>query len=349
MLSFQVAKFGLPLAAQTMDTPSPTGTQVLIKIEASGVCHSDLHIWEGHFDLGNGRKLPIGSPNILPLTLGHEIAGTVVAKGESATGVTIGDQRVVFPWIGCGACTYCQMGEEQLCLKSEALGVNRPGGYADHVLVPHPRYLLDYTGVPSELACTLACSGLTSYAALKKVGRLSQGQRLLIIGAGGVGMSAIRLAQEITGEAPVVADIDDQKLETARLAGAMGTINTTADGAAKQIIALTNGGAAAAIDFVGSESSTNLAISALRKAGKLFIVGLFGGNFQMPIPMFPLRSISVAGSYVGSLSEMHELVELAKAGRMQPIPVLKRPLKQAGQTLSDLKNGRIVGRVVLTP
>jgi len=349
MLSFRVAKFGAPLEAQTEANPQPVGAQVLVKIDASGVCHSDLHLWEGYFDLGGGKKLPFGTPETLPLTLGHEIAGEVVAMGPEATGVKLGDRRVVFPWIGCGQCAYCKAGEEHLCGKPQSLGINRHGGYADHVMVPDARYLLDYAGVPAELACTFACSGLTAFSALKKVGKLAPDQKLLIVGAGGVGMAGVRLAKLVTGQAPIVADIDEKKRAAAKAAGAAETLDPREEGVAKKLFAMTGGGAAAAIDFVGAEASVNLAAGALRKGGRLFIVGLFGGSFQMPIPMFPFRSISIAGSYVGSLAEMRELVDLAKQGQVQPIPLSTRPLAEASQTLVDLKEGRIVGRVVLKP
>ena len=198
MQSYRITRFGQPLEAANEPDPSPKGSEVLLRVTGCGVCHSDLHLWEGFFDLGGGKKLPVGSgEGALPLTLGHEIAGEVIALGPEASGVALGDKRVVFPWIGCGACAYCQRGEEHLCGKSRALGVARPGGYSDRILVPHARYLLDYTGMPTELACTFACSGLTAYSALKKIGRLSESEPLLIVGAGGVGLAGVRLAKAV--------------------------------------------------------------------------------------------------------------------------------------------------------
>ncbi|HYM31913.1 MAG TPA: alcohol dehydrogenase [Candidatus Cybelea sp.] len=349
MQSYRVIKFGQPLEAVQEPAPAPKGSEVVLKVTGCGVCHSDVHLWDGYFDLGGGKKMPFGGEGTLPLTLGHEVAGEVTALGPEASGVKIGDRRVIFPWIGCGACSYCKSGNEHLCGKPRALGVQRHGGYADTIVVPHARYLLDYGNISTELACTFACSGLTAYSALKKCGQLSAGDPLLIIGAGGVGMAGIRLAKAVTGAAPIVADIDDRKLEAAKQAGAAETINSSAADAGKRLFAMTGGGVAAAIDFVGAEASTNFGNGALRKGGKLVIVGLFGGAFSMPIPMFPFRAITIQGSYVGSLAEMHELLALAKAGAVQPIPLATRPLSQAGATLADLKAGRIVGRVVLKP
>lgn len=172
MRSFAITRFGAPLEQVEAPTPSPTGTEVLLKVAFAGVCHSDVHIHDGYFDLGGGNKLSLAQLK-LPHTLGHEIEGEVVALGPAARGVEIGDRRAVFPWIGCGTCAACARGEENLCNKARNLGCSSgvAGGYADHVLVPHPKYLLDYGSTPSALAAAYMCSGLTAFGAMKKVGR----------------------------------------------------------------------------------------------------------------------------------------------------------------------------------
>jgi D-arabinose 1-dehydrogenase-like Zn-dependent alcohol dehydrogenase len=346
--SYRITEYGRPLELECQETPLPQGTEVLLRITGCGVCHSDLHTWEGFFDLGGGRRTHAGG-KALPLTPGHEIAGEVVAIGPEAVRVAVGDRRVVYPWIGCGGadCQECRRGDEQMCGKL-AIGVFQDGGFSDHVLVPHPRYLLDYGELPAALAATFACSGLTAYGALKKVGKLGPQDRLLLIGAGGVGMSAVRLAQTMSGHAPVVADIDPAKRAAALENGASEAIDPSVPGAAKDFVKAT-GGAAAAIDFVGAESSVRFGTGALRKGGKLIVVGLFGGALQMPIPLFPLLEITIQGSKVGSLPEMTELLALGQAGLFGAIPYTTRPLAEAAQTLADLKDGKIVGRVVLTP
>jgi D-arabinose 1-dehydrogenase-like Zn-dependent alcohol dehydrogenase len=346
--SYRITEYGRPLELQCQETPVPQGTEVLLRVTGCGVCHSDLHTWEGFFDLGGGRRTQAGG-KALPLTPGHEISGEVVAVGPAAIRVEIGDRRVVFPWIGCGAddCLECRRGEEQMCGK-RSIGVFQDGGFSDHVVVPHPRYLLDYGELPAALAATFACSGLTAYGALKKVGKLGPHDKLLIIGAGGVGMSGVRLAQTVTGQAPTVADIDPAKRAAAVENGAVEAIDPSVKGAAKDFVKAT-GGATAAIDFVGAESTVRFGTSALRKGGKLIVVGLFGGALQMPIPLFPLLEITIQGSKVGSLPELTELIALGRAGLFGAIPYGTRPLAEAAQTLVDLKDGKIVGRVVLTP
>ncbi|MFM2186109.1 MAG: hypothetical protein RIR43_681, partial [Pseudomonadota bacterium] len=195
MTSYQVEAFGRPLAQVLRDIPTPQGTEVVVRVGSCGVCHSDVHLHDGYFDLGNDVKLDMTRTVQPPRTLGHEIAGTVVAVGPDAQGVKVGDRRVVFPWIGCGTCSLCEAGHEHLCNSPRALGIHRDGGFSSHTVVPHARYLIDYGNLAEEQACTYACSGLTAYSALKKVAPLGPKDPLLIIGAGGVGLSGIRLAR----------------------------------------------------------------------------------------------------------------------------------------------------------
>jgi alcohol dehydrogenase/propanol-preferring alcohol dehydrogenase len=349
MRCYPVTAFGAPLARTERPTPTPAGTEVLLRITASGVCHSDLHLLEGKFDLGEGEHLDLARTMKLPLTLGHEIAGEVVACGPEAQGVKPGDRRVAFPWIGCGSCAICARGEEQLCARPRALGVSTDGGYADHVMVPHPRYLLAFDGLPDTLACTLCCSGLTAFGALRKVVPLEASAPLLVIGVGGVGLAAVRLAKRVTGVAPLAADVDPAKRAAALAAGASAAIDPADPGAAKTLIKETGGGVAAALDFVGAAASAQFGLDVLRKGGRLIIVGLFGGSIRLKLPLVPMRSISVGGSYVGSLAELTELVRLAQAGGLPPMPVHPRPLDTVNAALDDLRAGRIVGRAVLQP
>ena len=254
MRAMQIIEWGRPLEARDYPDPEPQGEEVLLRVEAAGVCHSDVHIWDGHFDLGGGQQISLASRGVnLPFTMGHEIAGEVVALGPRASGVKIGDKVVAYPWIGCGECAVCKKGEELLCLNPRTLGTRRAGGYATHVIVPHGRYLLPHEGVPQGLAATYTCSGITAFSALKKTrDRLGADDHLVIIGAGGVGGSAVHIAPAAVAGKVIVADIDAQKRAHARQMGAVATIDNAAPDAVKQVMAATGGGAAAAIDFVGS-------------------------------------------------------------------------------------------------
>ena len=346
MISYQLTRFGDPLEPVESPPPEPAGTEVLLRTEACGVCHSDLHLQDGFFDMGGGRRLDLSKGRTLPLTLGHEIAGVAAARGPDAEGVDRGARYVAYPWIGCGGCDTCESGQEHLCPRPRALGVTRSGGFSDHVLVPHPRYLFAVGDLPVTLACTWACSGLTAYGAVRKVRARVDGRPLVIIGLGGVGFAALRLAQALTGASIVVADVDEATLEAGAEAGAE-VVDARAPDAARRIRRATGGGAAAAIDFVGSESSAALGLGVLATGGLLVVVGLFGGELRASLPLLPLRDLTVQGSYVGSLAEMRELMRLAESGRAPSIPIAPRPLADAQAALDDLRAGRAVGRIVL--
>ncbi len=352
MLSLQVQEFGRPLAQVLRETPKPQGTEVLVKVNCCGLCHSDLHLHDGYFALGGDDKLDLRRSMPLPRTLGHEVAGTVVALGpevHAGQGLRVGDRRIVFPWIGCGRCGLCQAGEEQLCAAPQVLGLQRDGGFADHMLVPHPRVLLEFDPLPEDEAATLACSGLTAYGALKKVPPLGAGDALLVIGAGGVGLAGIRLARRMLGVAPIVVELDKGKWDVAREAGAGELIDPSAEGALKSLIKATGGGVAAAVDFVGAAATFSFGLGALRKSGKLISVGLFGGSAPVLPVMLAMKAVTIAGSYVGSLAELHELMAIARAGGLPAMPLASRPLTEAMAAMDDLRAGRVKGRAILRP
>ena len=343
MISYQTTTPGGPLQAVESDNPEPQGSEVLVKTLACGVCHSDIHLHDGVFELGNDKQLEVGREGQV---LGHEIFGEVVALGPEVTGVEVGDRRVVYPWIGCGECASCRRGDEHLCTPGKALGIVDPGGFADHVLVPHSRYLFDKGSVPDSLAATYACSGLTAYGALKKIGEIKDGDEVVIIGAGGVGMMAVQIARSAFNLDPIVVDIHDDKLDVAKELGVTRTYNSS-DPASSREIRKSTGGAYAVLDFVGAEASVNYGLACLRKGGMLVIVGLYGGALNIPIPFIPMNARIIHGSYVGSLVEMGELMELVRAGKISPIAIEERPLAEAHQALVDLKAGEVHGRQVL--
>ena len=350
MKSYDVCECGAPLRLMERPTPKPAGTEILLKVIAAGVCHSDLHIWDGYYDLGGGKRLKLSDRGVkLPLTMGHENVGEVVAVGPDAVGVKIGDRRLVHPWLGCGECAVCRRGDEQLCRTPFSIGVFRSGGYADHLLVPHPRYLFDIGGIAPEKAAPLACSGITTYGALKKVGPLLQEEPVVIIGAGGLGLMCLALHRAMGGKAAIVVDIDPVKREAARRAGAQAVIDGNTADAAKEIIEATKGGAWAVIDLVGASRTVQLGVDSLVKGGKVIVVGLFGGDIAVPTPSLPLRAMTIQGSYVGSLTEMAELLDLVRRKGAPDLPVATRPLAAVNDALNDLKAGKIIGRVVLTP
>src|SRR5437588_933967 len=350
MRSFQVCQCGAPLQMNEAETPKPAGTQVLLKMLAAGVCHADLHIWDGYYEIGGGKKLMLADRGIkLPLTMGHENVGEVVALGPEAKGVKVGDVRLVNPWMGCGQCKVCQLGDENLCLTPQNVGVFSQGGYATHLLAPHPRHLFDIGNLKPEQAAPLACSGVTAFSALKKVSATLKDEPVVIIGAGGVGLMGVTLARKMGAKEVIVVDIDAGKRDAAMKAGATAAVDGSAADAVAQIQKATGGGAWAVIDFVGSSETVNLAVASIIKGGSVVVVGLFGGDVTVPTPYLPLRAMTLRGSYVGSQSDIAELLELVNRTGMPPVPIRTRPLEQVNDALNDLRAGKVTGRVVLTP
>ena len=183
MRCYCVLEHGAPLQAIDRATPTPTGTEVLVRTRAAGLCHTDPHLWEGYYDIGGGKRLAFADRGIKPpLTLSHEIVGEVVAVGPDAGKVPLGGTILVHPWIGCGECAACRRGDENHCATPGSLGIMRPGGFADHVLVPHPRYLIDIEGLDPAEAAPLACAGVTTYSALLKFGKALTEDPVVIIG-----------------------------------------------------------------------------------------------------------------------------------------------------------------------
>ena len=207
--------------------------------------------------------------------------------------------------------------------------------------------------MPLAQACTYACAGITAYGALKKAAPLSAGDTLLVIGAGGVGLSGVRLARRLHPDATiVVAEVDGSKADLARAAGASEVIDPSAPDAAKALVKATRGGVTAAIDFVGAGSTFAFGFGALRKGGRLVCVGLFGGATPIVPVMVAMKAVSVLGSYVGTLQDLRELMALAndtQHGALPALAVTERPLAEANNVLDELRHGRVRGRVVLTP
>lgn len=350
MISYQVMEHGKPLQKVMHETPKPQGTEVLVRITRSGVCHSDLHIWDGYFDLGGGKKFYVKDRGCIPpFTMGHEPFGIVEAVGPKAKGVKIGQKRIVFPWIGCGKCPVCKAELDNYCVSgSRFLGVNRPGAYASHVLIPHPKYLVDSSGIDDGFAATLACSGLTTYSAAAKLPELGPKDWVAVLGCGGLGLVCVSVLRAKGVKNIVACDIDPAKLEAAKKLGAKLTLDTRAPDATQKLQALAMGQLAGAIDLVGMPATAALGLSALRKGGRYVLCGLFGGELVHPLPPFAQRAIGLVGSYVGNLQELKEVVALAKKKKLKPTPVATRPASEVTAILEDLKAGKVLGRVVLS-
>jgi D-arabinose 1-dehydrogenase-like Zn-dependent alcohol dehydrogenase len=346
MQSYDVTEWGKPLQKAIRDTPKPTGTEVLVKLKYCGVCHSDVHIRDGYFDMGSGKKFQMSDRGMkLPITMGHEPYGTVIAAGPDAGPVPMGEDRLVYPWTGCGKCARCLEGADNLCPTPQYIGIQRSGGYADHVLVPHPRYLVDASGVEPSFAPILACSGLTTYSAVNKLKPFGADDWIVVMGAGGLGLMAVAMLNAMGHKRIVSCDIDPSKFAAARAAGAAETFNAADADTPAKLQALP-GGVAGAVDLVGATQTAQVAMGALHKGGRYVLVGLYGGEITLSMVGTVQRALTVQGSYVGNVQELREVVALAKSGKLKAIPVEKRPMSEISRTLDELKAGTVIGRVV---
>jgi propanol-preferring alcohol dehydrogenase len=347
----RIVKVNEKLEIQQLETPKPRGPQVLVKVQSSGVCHSDIHLWEGYYEGVGGQLLKTTDRGVnYPLTPGHEVAGIVDSLGEQAEGFNNNDKVLVYPWIGEGLCPACRIGEENLCDKPRSLGVYMDGGYAEYVLVPSYKYLVNIgDGMDTDASATLSCSALTAYGAVKNAS-LKPADNVVIVGAGGLGLMAIQLAKAVTGARIIAMDLDDKKLEFAKKEGADTTINSKNEDAVKAVMELTDKkGADAVIDFVNASKTVETDMQLLRRRARVVLVGLFGGELKLSLVTMPTRAYKLIGSYTGTLSDMIELVSLARRGVIKPVVSNRFKLDQATDALTMLKEGKILGRGVINP
>ena len=351
MKAARIVKVNEKLEIQQLETPKPKGSQVLVKVQSSGVCHSDIHLWEGYYEGIGGQPLKTTDRGVnYPLTPGHEVAGIVDALGEQAEGFSKDDKVLVYPWIGEGLCPACRIGEENLCDKPRSLGVYMNGGYAEYVLIPSYKYLVKISdGMDIDASATLSCSALTAYGAVKNA-NLKPDDNVVIVGAGGLGLMAIQLAKAVTGARIIAMDLDDKKLEFAKKEGVDTTVNSKNEDPIKAIMELTDKmGADAVIDFVNASKTVESDMQFLRRRARVVLVGLFGGELKLSLVSMPTRAYKLIGSYTGTISDLIELVSLARRGVIKPVVSNRFKLDQATDALTMLKDGKILGRGVINP
>lgn len=347
MKAYLLEEFGADLVERELDDPVPAGGEVLVRVLSNGLCHSDLHIHEGFMDLGGGRRLPVDQIGVtLPTALGHEVYGRIEDFGPDSrlTGDDRGRLVIVFPWLGCGECELCTSGRDNMCPTQLHIGVQRPGGYAEKILVRDARFLVDATDVDPTLAGSFACSGLTAFSALRKLGPI-QDRWVGIIGLGGVGLMALAIAKGCGFERVVAIDIDDEKLETAAGYGADRTFNAKGGDVAE--VTADVGRLAGVVDFVGSSETVLQAAGLLEGGGVSVSVGLFGGELRFPLPSLAVRQLQFRGSFTGTLGELEELLEFVRQGRVEPIPAERVPIAEVNEAMRELRAGQVSGRMVL--
>jgi alcohol dehydrogenase, propanol-preferring len=346
-----VTAYAKPLEEITVELPPLKDGEALVRVTGCGVCHSDVHIHDGKFDMGKDTPAMELPQALLPLIMGHEIEGVVEELGPEAAKrnprVKPGDRVAVFPWIGCQSCAACRRGEQHLCVANQGLGTRIHGGYADYVRVPIAEALIPCGNLPAGAGGVAMCSGLTGYSAYLKVHGLEEGAPILLVGVGGVGLSGLAAAKALHDGPIIAADVSAKAREAALERGATEAIDT-ADPESLQKLAA-RGDIVGAIDFVGSPATLGFAIGAIRRGGRVVVVGLYGGGFPLPIPSLPFKAMTLMGSYVGSLREAEDLMGLMREGRIAPPLMHERPLAEANAALDDLRAGKVTGRTVLRP
>ena len=329
-------EFKKPLVIEEVGQPQPGTSEVLIRVEACGVCHSDVHVADG--DWAQFAKIVK-----TPLIPGHEIAGVVVEKGAAVQDLQIGD-RVGVPWIHwtCGECEFCREGNENLCRRQKITGVTVDGGYAEFVKAPASHVLTIPDCLPSLQAAPLFCAGVTVYRALKRASMLA-GQRLAVFGIGGLGHLAVQFGQAL-GMEIVAIDISEEKLALARSLGASATINAAAHDAIKEL--RNRGGVHVALVTSAARASYDTAFYCLRPTGTLVVVGLPAEPICFPPVLMAAGEIRIQASTVGTRQDLREVLAMAAAGKVR-CQVASRPLADANEALNQLRRGQVSGRLVL--
>ncbi|MFF8682831.1 NAD(P)-dependent alcohol dehydrogenase [Streptomyces sp. NPDC015237] len=344
MKALQYRTIGAPPEVVTVPDPEPGPGQVLLKVTAAGVCHSDIAVmgWPAE-----------GFPYELPLTLGHEGVGTVAALGAGVTGLNEGDAVAVYgPW-GCGGCAKCAEGKENYCLRADALGIRppglgRPGSMAEYLLIDDARHLVPLDGLDPVAAVPLTDAGLTPYHAIKRsLPKLVPGSTAVVIGAGGLGHVAVQLLRALTSARVVALDVSEDKLRLAREVGAHEVVLSDAK-AADAVRELTGGmGAEAVFDFVGVEPTVRTAGAVAAVEGDVTLVGIGGGTLPVGFGVLPFE-VSVTAPYWGSRRELIEVLDLARSGAVS-VHTETYTLDDAPLAYERLHAGEVNGRAVILP
>jgi propanol-preferring alcohol dehydrogenase len=331
-------EFKTPLTIEDVEQPQADAQEVLIEVEACGVCHSDLHVADGDWP----QLVPITKR---PLVLGHEIAGRVVEKGESVHHLEVGD-RVGVPWVywTCGECDFCREGNENLCVKQKITGVTVDGGYAEFVKVPASHATKIPDSLSSVGAAPLFCAGVTVYRALKHA-KIQPGQRLAVFGIGGLGHLAVQIGLGL-GAIVTAIDVSEEKLAHAKSLGASATMNAATVNVVKELRRA--GGAHTALVTSASKKAYDTAFPCVRPTGLLLVVGLPSESLCFPPILMAATEVRIQASSVGTREDLQEVLALAAAGKVH-CQTTTRPLDQINEVLEELRNGQVSGRIVLVP
>jgi alcohol dehydrogenase, propanol-preferring len=329
-------EFGAPLAIEDLPTPTPADDEVLIQLEACGVCHSDLHIIDGDQPVFRGAA----KQRLIP---GHEAVGRIVAKGDAVSNLQIG-QRVGVAWLyqSCGVCEQCREGNENLCRKGVITGLMVDGGYAEFMRAKASHAMPVPDALSAEEAAPLFCAGVTVYRALKKAG-VTAGQRVAVFGVGGLGHLAVQIAKAMGAEV-FGLDVSKEKLALATELGAARVLDAGDPDALKALAKA--GGVHVAVVTSAAKAAFDAAVVVLRPTGTLAVVGLPAQPLTFAALALVGREIRIVGSAVGTREDLRAVLDMAAAGKLR-CRTESQPLDQVNQVLDRMRGGGIYGRVVL--
>lgn len=330
-----VKQFGKPLVIEDVPVPQPGPGEVLVKVKACGVCHTDLHAASGDWPV---KPVP-------PFIPGHEVAGIVAALGSGVKNLKVGD-AVGVAWLhdACMSCEYCETGWETLCEHQHNTGYSVNGGFAEYVIASAAFAAKLPATVDFAAIAPILCAGVTTYKGLKET-EARPGEWVVISGVGGLGHVAIQYAKAM-GLKVAAVDIAEDKLVLARETGADLAVNALADGAVDKVLAATGGGAHGVLVTAVSTAAFAQALKMVRRKGTVSLVGLPPGEFPTPIFDVVLKRITVRGSIVGTRRDLDEAIAFAADGKVKA-EVAKVPLAGINEVFDRMKAGKIDGRMVL--
>ena len=353
---------GTPVQIEDIPIPSPKRGEILIRVEACGVCHTDLHVMKGD----------VGFPT--PAVLGHEVAGEVVELAEGVTGLSVGDKVLTSFIMPCGSCGFCAAGRDDLCevffamnrlngtlydgtsrlrrADGSALAMYSMAGLAEYSVVPATAVFRRGHSTPAAEAAILGCAFLTAYGAVRHGGRVMTGERVVVVGVGGIGTAIVQVAAAFGASQIIAVDLADDKLDLASENGATNVVNGSTVNAVEAVRELTDGGVDVAFEAIGLPSTWVQGTEMLRDGGRLVAVGIGAKGSTAPIEITRIvrRSISIMGSYGARVrTDMPKIVQLAGLGWIQPAKAITQTysLERSAEAYAALENAQIRGRAVI--
>lgn len=336
MRAVVVARYGGTLEVMDRPVPRPGAGEVLVRVGASGLCSTDLHLLSGRMSLGP-----------LPRILGHESAGEIVELGERVRGWSAGDRVIIAVDVVCGNCRHCLTGQTQRCTSMQRIGFERDGGHAEYVAVPAANLISLPPTLAYDAAAILPDAVACMYHTLVGQGKVGIGHKVLILGVGGLGIHGVQIAR-LAGADVIATSRQPQRLKIAEQYGAI-PVNTATQSLKHKVNDLTRGeGVDLVVDNIGTRASVREGLSLLRPGGKLLVVAYLDDTFEVPsIPLFKMEQ-EIIGCRGSSKQDLEEVVRLAGSGKLKPVIGAHYPLEEMGRAVERLERGDLVGRIVLT-